>query len=33
MRIIAGSHKGHTIHAPRGTDTRPTSSVVKDVTN
>jgi 16S rRNA (guanine966-N2)-methyltransferase len=30
MRIIAGSHKGHTIHAPRGGDTRPTSDRVRE---
>ena len=30
MRIIAGSHKGHTIHAPRGDDTRPTSDRVRE---
>ena len=30
MRIIAGSHKGHTIHAPRGRDTRPTSDRVRE---
>jgi len=30
MRIIAGSHKGHTIHAPRGHDTRPTSDRVRE---
>jgi 16S rRNA (guanine966-N2)-methyltransferase len=30
MRIIAGSHKGHTIHAPRGSDTRPTSDRVRE---
>ena len=30
MRIIAGSRKGHTIHAPRGDDTRPTSDRVRE---
>jgi len=30
MRIIAGSRKGHTIHAPRGQDTRPTSDRVRE---
>jgi 16S rRNA (guanine966-N2)-methyltransferase len=30
MRIIAGSRKGHTIHAPRGKDTRPTSDRVRE---
>jgi 16S rRNA (guanine966-N2)-methyltransferase len=30
MRIIAGSHKGHTIRAPRGRDTRPTSDRVRE---
>jgi 16S rRNA (guanine966-N2)-methyltransferase len=30
MRIIAGTHKGHTIHAPRGSDTRPTSDRVRE---
>jgi 16S rRNA (guanine966-N2)-methyltransferase len=30
MRIIAGSHKGHTIQAPRGHDTRPTSDRVRE---
>ena len=30
MRIIAGSHKGHTIFAPRGLDTRPTSDRVRE---
>jgi 16S rRNA (guanine966-N2)-methyltransferase len=30
VRIIAGSHKGHTIHAPRGEDTRPTSDRVRE---
>ncbi|MEN3343343.1 MAG: rRNA (guanine966-N2)-methyltransferase [Actinomycetota bacterium] len=30
MRIIAGSRKGHTIHAPRGRDTRPTSDRVRE---
>jgi 16S rRNA (guanine966-N2)-methyltransferase len=30
MRIIAGSRKGHTIHAPRGLDTRPTSDRVRE---
>ena len=30
MRIIAGSRKGHTIFAPRGLDTRPTSDRVRE---
>lgn len=30
MRIIAGTRKGHTIHAPRGVDTRPTSDRVRE---
>jgi 16S rRNA (guanine966-N2)-methyltransferase len=30
MRIIAGSRKGHTIHAPPGRDTRPTSDRVRE---
>ena len=30
MRIIAGSCKGHTIHAPRGRETRPTSDRVRE---
>ena len=30
MRIIAGSRKGHTIQAPKGTDTRPTSDRVRE---
>jgi 16S rRNA (guanine966-N2)-methyltransferase len=30
LRIIAGSRKGHTIHAPRGLDTRPTSDRVRE---
>jgi 16S rRNA (guanine966-N2)-methyltransferase len=30
MRIIAGTHRGHTIHAPRGRDTRPTSDRVRE---
>jgi len=30
MRIIAGSRKGHTIAAPRGHDTRPTSGRVRE---
>ena len=30
MRIIAGSRKGHTIHAPRGDATRPTSDRVRE---
>lgn len=30
MRIIAGERKGHTIHAPRGHDTRPTSDRVRE---
>ena len=32
MRIIAGSHKGHTIYAPPGRDTRPTSDRVRENT-
>ena len=32
MRIIPGSRKGHTIHAPRGHDTRPTSDRVRENT-
>src|SRR5947208_10523072 len=30
MRFIAGSRKGHTIHAPRGRETRPTSDRVRE---
>jgi 16S rRNA (guanine966-N2)-methyltransferase len=30
MRIIAGSRRGHTIHAPRGLGTRPTSDRVRE---
>jgi len=30
MRIIAGSRKGHSIHAPRGRETRPTSDRVRE---
>jgi 16S rRNA (guanine966-N2)-methyltransferase len=30
MRIIAGERKGHTIHAPKGRDTRPTSDRVRE---
>src|SRR5437870_10625370 len=30
MRIIAGTRRGHTIHAPRGLDTRPTSDRVRE---
>ncbi len=30
MRIIAGTRKGHTIYAPRGLDTRPTSDRVRE---
>ena len=30
MRVIAGSRKGHTISAPRGRDTRPTSDRVRE---
>jgi 16S rRNA (guanine(966)-N(2))-methyltransferase RsmD len=30
VRIIAGSRKGHTIFAPRGLDTRPTSDRVRE---
>jgi 16S rRNA (guanine966-N2)-methyltransferase len=30
VRIIAGSRKGHTIQAPRGRDTRPTSDRVRE---
>jgi len=30
MRIIAGSRRGQTIHAPRGLDTRPTSDRVRE---
>ena len=30
MRIIAGTHRGHTIHAPPGLGTRPTSDRVRE---
>ena len=30
MRIIAGTRKGHTIQAPRGRETRPTSDRVRE---
>ena len=30
MRIIAGSRRGHTIQAPRGVETRPTSDRVRE---
>jgi 16S rRNA (guanine966-N2)-methyltransferase len=30
MRIVAGTHRGHTIYAPRGLDTRPTSDRVRE---
>ncbi len=30
MRIIAGTHRGHRIAAPRGKDTRPTSDRVRE---
>ena len=30
MRVIAGTRKGHTLVAPRGTDTRPTSDRVRE---
>jgi len=30
MRVIAGSRKGHTIAAPRGRETRPTSDRVRE---
>ena len=30
MRIIAGSRKGHTIQAPKGLDTRPTSDRTRE---
>ena len=30
VRIIAGSRKGHTIQAPKGLDTRPTSDRVRE---
>jgi 16S rRNA (guanine966-N2)-methyltransferase len=30
MRIIAGTHRGRTIQAPRGLDTRPTSDRVRE---
>lgn len=30
MRIIAGERKGHTIYAPKGQDTRPTSDRVRE---
>jgi 16S rRNA (guanine966-N2)-methyltransferase len=30
VRIIAGTHRGHTIHAPKGVDTRPTGDRVRE---
>src|SRR5437773_10576563 len=30
MRIIAGTRRGHTIHAPKGLETRPTSDRVRE---
>ena len=30
MRIIAGTHKGHRIDAPKGRTTRPTSDRVRE---
>lgn len=30
MRIVAGAHRGRTLDAPRGTDTRPTSDRVRE---
>ena len=30
MRIVAGTHRGHTIYAPKGRDTRPTSDRVRE---
>lgn len=30
MRIIAGTHRGHRIAAPKGSDTRPTSDRVRE---
>ncbi|HEY2371184.1 MAG TPA: 16S rRNA (guanine(966)-N(2))-methyltransferase RsmD [Gaiellaceae bacterium] len=30
MRIIAGTHRGHTIYAPTGRETRPTSDRVRE---
>jgi len=30
VRIVAGSRKGHTIHAPKGDDTRPTSDRARE---
>ena len=30
VRIIAGSRRGHTIQAPKGLDTRPTSDRVRE---
>ena len=30
VRIVAGSRKGHTIHAPKGLDTRPTGDRVRE---
>ena len=30
MRIVAGSRRGHTIHAPKGRATRPTSDRVRE---
>jgi 16S rRNA (guanine966-N2)-methyltransferase len=30
MRVIAGAHRGRTLHAPRGSATRPTSDRVRE---
>jgi 16S rRNA (guanine966-N2)-methyltransferase len=30
LRIIAGTHRGHRIAAPKGRDTRPTSDRVRE---
>jgi 16S rRNA (guanine966-N2)-methyltransferase len=30
VRVVGGSAKGHRLHAPRGTDTRPTSDKVRE---
>jgi 16S rRNA (guanine966-N2)-methyltransferase len=30
VRIVAGTHRGHTIYAPPGRDTRPTSDRVRE---
>jgi 16S rRNA (guanine966-N2)-methyltransferase len=30
MRVVAGRHRGRTLHAPRGRDTRPTSDRVRE---